>query len=1104
VINNKDKKTIRWIVIIIVAVVLWFMYNWGGNLLRPVAIRQIREMTGARVDIGKISFRLSGKIRLENVRIGPLIKTEPDNAILTAKDLDVSFSLLSFLKFSPQIKQIRLVDFVLNAQFNNDTKQWNILALKLPAGRKGFKMPGFRFKRGEMKFAQISDGKEIKTIACRVRSGSAKTEQRQDLSILTIAEDDATETSGDRIFVRWTKGQNPQIEVEGYLPQLDLELFGSRCNLNSFYSKVVSDNNSIAFEKTTIAIGPATVIDVNGTIADLKTDPSFVFGVRMKDLTVRYEPADNCFAHGSRIFDKFIPLLQVFFDNFNPQGLLDLDVVLTGKVKEIAKTQCKGYLGCKDISIKYFEFPYLVEHLAGNIDVTETSMTMKDIKAAHGKVDIIMNGYCDGFGKTMDSRVVLSSNNMILDEDLYVALLEHHKKLWSIFSPAGIVSGDFIYTAKPPDTRRMELYADLLDVSIMCQYFPYQVAGITGKLSVDGDLIELKDVVSKQNGGTIKMQGVITQADTVNPVYDFKIQAQNVAIDKTLISAFPAEQKKFFSDFEIQAKGDADIYIHSVNDVQIPVDYLAKLNMRGEAIKHPLLPDVLKDVTLDANLTPLTFEIKKFNATFRENPIDAAGTIWMATEKEPVGYCMWLKAMNFNPDSNTVASVLGQGSVKMMEDFQFTGRVNLEAAISKNARIKCPEFEVAVDCLSNTAVISKLNMPLKDITGRIIIEPENIEFASLAATPAGSAPAETIPRIILDGKMKTDPQGIDTAELKLSAKDMPLDDSLVPVLGKLGDYYSQSYPAGKFDVNLDKIKLLKNDSNERTLLVNGTMAFKDCSIGQDKGISNIFALCDVDAAYKVGGGLERCRLFLDFQNIAIEQRPFNNLKLPIVVDVNNNKIIIDNFVGDCLGGKISGNAVVETDKESKFSKYQIDMALANVNTEGFVSPQTVSAEKTPGQTNAELHVQGDFQNPDVTMGRFIAEAKGIKPKKTGIVTQIRTKIYETVKKDMALDNVSIQSVIKGREVQISRFDIYGPTASLRGTGTYQLGTNSINVNFTAYSAAGKEEPGFIESLTAGFGPAFLKVDMTGKLENPDIKVYPLPILNKSIEMIGTR
>ena len=1100
--NKKDKKTIRRIAIVIAIVILWFLYHWGGNLLRPVAIKQIEQMTGARVDVGSVKFKLSGRIRLGNIKIGPLLKTEPDNAILTAKNLDVYFSLLSFLKFSPQINQLTIRDFTLNAQFNNDTKQWNIAALKLPTGRKGQRPPDFILKRGEFKFTQISDGKEIKTIDFRVRDVSTEIERKKDSNVLTIAEAGATKTAGDRIFVRLTKGRNPQIEVEGFLPTLDFNLFGSKCNFNRFYSKIISDSDSVTFEKTKIEIGPQTVIDVNGAITDLKIDPSFVFGVRIKDLLVQYAPADNSFAHGSRIFDKFIPLLQIFFDNFNPQGLLDLDVVLTGKVNQIAKTHCKGYLGCKDISIRYFEFPYLVEHLAGKIDVTETSMTMQNLKAAHSNVDITMNGYCDGFGKTMDSRVVLSSNNMLLDNDLYAALLEYHKKLWYIFSPSGVVSGDFIYSAKPPDKRKMEIYADLLDVSIMCQYFPYPISGITGKFAVDSNRIELKDIVSRRNGGTIKMQGLITQANTTNPAYDFKIQADNIAIDSELMNAFPAEQKKFFSDFEIQAKCDADIYIHSVNNVEMPVDYLAKLNIRGDFVKHPLLAEPLKNITLDANLTPLMFDIEKFNATFKENPIDAAGTIWTGADKQPVGYCMRLKAVNLDLDSNTVEPVLGQSNAKMLEDFQFAGKVNLEAAVGKNARIKCPEFEIAVDCLSDTAVLKKLNMPLKNITGRIIIRPENIEFASFSATPADSNQIEKPPRITLNGKLKMAQQKVDSADLKLNAAGINLDEKLTPVLGKIADYYTKVEPAGTFDLDFDKIKLYKDENGEKRLLLDGTIMLNNCSIGQDKPISDIYAICDIDAEYKFAGGLEKCRLFLNFQNIAIKDRPINNLKLPVVIDTNENKIIVENFVGDFLGGKISGSAIVQTDKNSKFSQYQIDMAMANVNTESFVSPET--AEKTPGQTNAELRIHGDFQNPQAATGRFIAEAKGIKPKQTGVVGQIKTAIYETVQKDLAFDNISIQAVIKGNTVYVSRFDIYGSTASLRGTGTYLPGSDAININFTAHSAAGKDEPGFIESLTAGFGPAFLKVDLTGSLENPQIKVIPMPIIEKSLEMIGTK
>lgn len=1097
---TKDKKIICWIVITIAAVILWYLYNWGGNLLKPLAVKQIKEMTGARVDISNVKFKLSGRVSLENICIGPLLKATPDNAILTAKNLDAHFAPMSLLKFKPQLKKLKIEDFCLNIQYNNDTKQWNITALRLPTGRKGELLPELRFKRGEIKFTQINSGQEIKTIACHINNGNMETDNNS----LTIAEDDATEKTGNRIFVKWTKNEKTEIKIDGFLPLLDLNLFGSKCNLNGFNSKIVADKENITFENARIVIGPQTIIDVNGIIKDLKKDPAFVFGVRMKDLNVQYEPADNCFAHGSRIFEKFIPLLQVFFDNFNPQGLLDLDVVLTGKVNQIAGTQCKGYLGCKDISIRYFEFPYLVEHLAGKIDVTESSMTMKDIKAAHGKVDITMNGHCYGFGETMDSNIVLSSNNMILDNELYTALLEYHKKLWYIFSPAGMVSGDFIYSAKPPNIRRMQLYADLFDVSIMCQYFPYPLTGITGKFAVDGGLIELKDIISRQSGGTIKMQGRITRADTPNPEYDFQIQADDVAVDSKLINAFPQEQKKFFSNFDIQAKGNADIYIHSVDNNEMPIDYLAKLNIKGDLIKHPLLPQPLKNITLDANLTPLMLEIESFKADFNQSPIDAAGTIWTGSGKEPIGYCMHLKALDFNLDSNTIQSVLGRNSAKLLEDFQFEGKVNLDVTVAKNSKIKCPEFEVAVDCLSNTAVIRKLNLPLKDITGRIIIKPENIEFAALSATPADSIQFDSPPRITLDGKINMTQQDVNAAQLQLRAAELCFDERLTTILGKMGKYYAELQPTGRFDLNFSKINFYKDDSGDKTLQLGGIILFKNCTIGKNKSVNNIYALLDVDTQYKIGKGLQNCQLFLDVQNVSVKDRPFENLKVPIIIDVNEQKIIVENFVGDFLGGKVTGAAAFQTDSTGKPTSYKIDMALSGVNTENFVSPQTRGGPETGGSINGELNIQGDMQQPQAARGRLTAQATGIKPWEKGIVALIRNAILETIKRDLAFDNVKIQAVIKGKIVYISRLDLYGPTASLRGTGTYEPASDSINVDFVGYSAAGKEKPSFFDSLTAGWGAAFLKVQVTGTLENPKINVEPLPILKESLGIIGTK
>jgi hypothetical protein len=1097
--------------IIITILVLWFLYNLGGNLLKPIAINQLKQLTGARVDIGSVAFQLSGKISLRNISIGPLEKTTPDNAILTAKKLDVYFSPTSFLKFSPKLKRINIENFCLNIQYNGDTKQWNVAALKLPTGAKGEMQPELRFKQGEIKFVQINKGVEVKTTSCNIQGGNARTTSENGVYRFAITENNQDEYQGNRILVKWTRKETQEIEIEGYLPRLNMMLFGSKCNINSFYSKITSDKEKINFERATIAIGPETVIDFNGVIRDF-SDPQFAFGVRMKDLNVREEPVDNSFAYGSRIFESFIPLLQVFFDNFSPQGLLDLDVMLTGKAAQISKTHCKGYLGCKDISMRYFDFPYLVEHLAGRIDVTETSMTMKELKASHGKVDITMRGYCDGFGETMDSNVIMSSKNMLLDNDLYAALLEYHKKLWYIFSPSGMVSGDFIYAAKPPNTRIFRLYANLLDVGIMCQYFPYPITGISGKLAVDSGVMELKDVVSKQSGGTIKMQGKITDTYTPNPVYDFKILASNVAIDNKLISAFPPEQKKLFNNFEIHnARGDADIYLHSVAKRQgkadaneMPIDYLAKLDLKSEMIKHPMLEQPLKNIELDANLTPVKLEVKSFKADFNSSPISATGTIWTGSEKEPMGYCMRLKAQDLLLDSNLVKPVLGPNSAKMLEDYQFEGPVNLDVTMGKNSKIKCPEYEISVDCRNDTAYLSNFDLGLENITGKMIIRPENIEVTSLSANIAESNKPNKPPRVTLDGTIKMAGGDIESAELKLKAIDMDFDPRLFAPAGKLENYYTKLKPAGRFDLNFDKVKLYKTEAGDKTLDLSGSALFKGCSIGKTKLISNIYALLNIDTKYDIGKGPRNSKLNLDVRSFSIKDRPVKNLKLTIPFDSNDPKIAVKQFVGEFLGGRIVGNALFDTDSNSNFSNYKVDIMIVQAATEKFVSPKSETAKDTGGTINGEFHIEGDMQQPQIARGILVGQATGIQPLQTGLLVQIRNAILKAINKDMAFDNIKIQAVINGKILQISRLDLYGSTASLRGTGTYEPASDSINLNFVGYGAAGKENPGFFDSMTAGLGAAFLKVQVTGSLEKPEIKVEPLPILKQPFEMLGTK
>ncbi|PKL46336.1 MAG: hypothetical protein CVV39_07320, partial [Planctomycetes bacterium HGW-Planctomycetes-1] len=250
----KDRKIVRWIIIIIIAVILWFLYNWGGNLLRPVAVTQIRQLTGAKVDIDSVVFRLSGRVSIRNIRIGPTQKMTPDNAILTAEKLEVSFAPTSFLKLKPQLKSLKIEDYSLNIQYNGDEKQWNVAALKPPRKGKGELLPELKFKNGRIKFTQVNNGIETETVACDIEGGNAQATSENGIYLFTITEIGQKENTGNRIKIKWAKNEIQDIEIEGYLPNIDMMLFGSRCDITGFYSKITSDKKKITFKQATIAI----------------------------------------------------------------------------------------------------------------------------------------------------------------------------------------------------------------------------------------------------------------------------------------------------------------------------------------------------------------------------------------------------------------------------------------------------------------------------------------------------------------------------------------------------------------------------------------------------------------------------------------------------------------------------------------------------------------------------------------------------------------------------------------------------------------------------------------------------------------------------------
>ena len=137
----------------------------------------------------------------------------------------------------------------------------------------------------------------------------------------------------------------------------------------------------------------------------------------------------------------------------------------SGNLRQLLDSEVLGKLVCKDISVCDSKFPYAIDHLAGELEFTQSGVVMRQLSGKHGDVDVQIEGWTKGHGAERQYRYKITSGNMILDEALYAALRPGQKRLWDAFHPSGMVAADYWLVRTSPTDKRMYLSVDLKGVA---------------------------------------------------------------------------------------------------------------------------------------------------------------------------------------------------------------------------------------------------------------------------------------------------------------------------------------------------------------------------------------------------------------------------------------------------------------------------------------------------------------------------------------------------------------------------------------------------------------------------------------------------------------
>lgn len=1077
----KLKRIIRWLLGgAILGILCGVFFILVGRALCYVAIQQIGDLTNTKIKTESVDFRTNGSVYIKNLVIRPEQAQGEDGTIIDAERVFARFSLGSLLTLRPRLKAIDVNDFVVNAQYNQDTREWNISALKLQPPKGGpSRMPRVRLDAGTLQYTKISNGQSKVALSVPITAQFASDDGTQEGYSFEITT--ATMASGyghSRLTGTWKPGS---VTVTGGISSVDVP-----------------------------ELEMAWIIDVLAAELKYKENNDFSLDMRIKGLRSKRSPAlERLRLVGPAFLESSGPFaaLQEFFNHYEPRGTVDIELKASGNLNRLDESALSGDVFCKDVEVCHYKFQYPIEHLTGRIRFTENSVTLCNLLGHHDKATLVINGWCRDFEPNRKYQIQVTSDNMPLDNDLYDALTAKQQEFWCAFSPAGSAAIDCWFTRESPTKKRQKLDVDLLGVKAIYQHFPYPLENLSGRLSFEGDEVVFSNIVSKVNERRITVNGrLITQSED-KPTYDISVNVHNLPLDSTLEEALPEKQKTLYT--RCHPGGLANGWVKIMKQDTAPSSFVADLSFEQASLKTDYFPVSISDISAKAAFTPNLITIKEFSGRYNDGLISLTGQIQAAQQQGQSLYDLAVK-MEQMPLNDHLYGLMPETLKNTVADLKPDGKVNLTAQLSKDNPTGYPDYDIHLECLGVSMILQDFCYQLEGITGNLTLDPNRIVFKEVTAVlgPHVST-VDSRATISLDGEMTFTDGQFHNARLTLSANRVPLDDQFGLLLPeRIRPSYDRLSPAGWLDLNFHKLNLDRTTDGRKSMDFAGSVTLRNGnfnSAGAGIGLDTTF---ETEGLYKTGEGFISCQAVLDGGTLMVRGKSFTDLEANVFYDPELRSWSTDHLIADCYDGKMAGKFRFQEPAEQP-GQYVLQAGFVDVDLKKFLSDTQLERAATNGHTsgkmNGALTINAKVGDRASRIGTCRLSVSDMQVGKLSPLAKLLQVLRFTEPTDFAFDRMVVDSYIRQDGLFVRKLDLAGQDIAFYGSGSMDLQADSVDLILTARGRRlATDDPSVLQSLTEGLGQAVVRMSVTGDFHDPKVKTETLPVIEGTLQVLGAR
>lgn len=1084
------------IVLAVVCVLIAGAAVWLVRSLPEIVIAEIGRLTNTRVESQTLDFRFNGSVSLGGLAIRPL-HMDPlhDSAILRAGEVHARFCRRSLVRFSPRLLELDIEDFVFDVQTDLDTGRWNVDALRFnrPPEGTGGGIPTIRLTNGRLRYCRISGGKSEVVMVVPVEANLEASPFFMGCSFEIRTSTQSGGYGESRLTGTWRPGE---LTLTGGLSSTDLP-----------------------------SLERAWAVDVLAAEIRYDAGGDYTLKLNLQGLHGKQTPevgALRLMAPAEAVESGPLAGLLRFLDQYRPTGTVgSISLRAAGNLERLQDSEVIGTLVCKDISICGVHFPYQIDHLAGELEFTQSGMVMRRLEGKHGPVDVQIEGWTRGSGAERQYQYKITSDNMILDETLYAALRPEQKVLWDLFRPTGTIGVDYRLTRTSPFDARMYVSVELKGVAAGFRDFPYPLTDLTGGLYFDRDSISATNIRSVSGGRQIRLSARVSGRAAGEPIYHISIDANDIPLDATLEKALPERYRELYAQLEADGTANVQASVFSTGDESSVRDtgFFAAVAFQGNSLRLDQFPVALSDVTAEIAVTPDSLSIKRIDGLYGQSRVTVTGAMRMGGDRKTGQYHARVTAREVPVDEATIG-LLPKPLAEQVAAFRPEGNVDLTLELRKIEEDESPRYTAHVDCLGVRVNHERLPYPLRDLRGTISLTGNDLVVENVTASPLGGEPgaegddaeAPASGTLRIDGSAVLASGGLAEGAFTLTAQDLLFTEELGQALPKsLADLYRELAPRGPFDLDVPALAISRAGPEETVVEFEGRTSLKTCAVQVAGAPMELSGTVSTEGSYSTRQGLTRGRTSLAADQLTVKGKTVTDLTLDAVYDPNARTWSAEHFLGDFYGGRVLGSLEVGGGEEGA-ARYLVRTSLNRVDLQQFLQPGTtgvrgqerLSPSGSRGRMNASLTVGGRIGDGASRRGVCQVDIMNMQVGRVSSLGQLVSVLSLGEPSDYTFERMLIDSYIKQDVLLIRKLDLSGRNAAFTGSGTMMLRTGDLNLMLTSRGQrVAAEEPSVLRSLTEGLSGAVVRIEVTGTIDDPRVETKKLPIIEDSLRILGT-